>query len=60
MFNLFNAEMSPKKYWRGPRSQEMEGGGWGGGGDYSYSYTVTTGMTSALRVAVTRATSVFH
>ena len=23
--NLFNAELSPKRYWRGPRSQEMGG-----------------------------------
>ena len=21
--NLFNAELSPKRYWRGPRSQEL-------------------------------------
>ena len=24
-FNLFNAELSPKRYWRGPRSQEVGG-----------------------------------
>ena len=24
--DLFNAELSPERYWRGPRYQEMEGG----------------------------------
>ena len=42
--NVFNAELSPKRYWRGPRSPEvgkrywrgprsLEGGGRGTGGD---------------------------
>ena len=43
--NLFNAaELSPKKYWRGPKSQEV-----GEVGDYTYRYTVTIRMTSVLR-----------
>ena len=29
--NLFNAELSPKRFWRGPRSQEV-----GEEGDYIY------------------------
>ena len=28
----FNAELSLKRYWRGPRSQEVGGSGGGGGG----------------------------
>ena len=28
---LFNAEVSPERYWRGPRSQDMVGGRLGGG-----------------------------
>ena len=32
LVNWFNAELSPKRYWRGPRSQEVGGGGGGGGG----------------------------
>ena len=36
--------------------------GWGGGGDYNYTYryAVTTGMTSALWWAATRAILMFH
>ena len=30
--NFFNAELSRKRYWWGPRSKDMGGGG-GGGGD---------------------------
>ena len=48
--NGFNTELSPKRYWRGPRSQEV-----GEEEDYTYAAKVTTGMTAALRRAVTRA-----
>ena len=34
--NLFNAELSPKRYWRGPKSQAL-----GKEGHYAYHYTVT-------------------
>ena len=48
--NLFNAELSLKRYWRAPRSQEL-----GEEGDYTYRYTVTTSMTPALIWAAMRA-----
>ena len=38
--NVFNAVLSPKRYWLGPRYQEVELGGGGGreGGDRSRLY----------------------
>ena len=51
----FNAELSPKRYWRGPRSQEV-----GEEGDYSKSYTVTAKMTSSLKLVQMRAILMFH
>ena len=45
--HLFNDELSPKRYWRGPRSQEV-----GEEGDCTYRYTVTTRMAPALRSMV--------
>ena len=30
--DLFNAELSPERYWRGPTSKKVGGGGGGGGG----------------------------
>ena len=52
---MFNAELSPKKYWRGPKSQEV-----GEEGDYTYRYTVTTTMTPAFRWAATGAIVMFR
>ena len=43
---MLNSELSPKRYWRGPRSQEVLEER-----DCNYSYTVTTRMTPALRWA---------
>ena len=43
--NLFNAEFSPKRYWRGPRSQEL-----GEEGANDYSLHATTRMTPALKM----------
>ena len=43
---LFNARLSPKKYKRWPRYQEVRQEG-----DCTYRYTVTTTMTPALRWA---------
>ena len=48
--NWFNAELSPKKYWWGPRSQEV-----GEEGGYTKRYTVTTKLAPALRWAAMRA-----
>ena len=45
-----NAELSPKRYWWGPRSQEV-----GEKGDYAYRYAVTTRMIPAFRRAAMRA-----
>ena len=42
--NMFNADLFPKRYWRGPRSRDVGAGGGGGG-----CYTVSTRMTPALR-----------
>ena len=43
--NLFNTELSPKRYWRGLRSQKAVENG-----DCTYHYTIiTTRMTPALR-----------
>ena len=53
--NLFNAELSPKKFWRGPRSQET-----GKEGDCTYRYTATTRMTPALKWAAMRTILMFH
>ena len=39
--NLFSGELSLKRYWWGPRSQEV-----GEEGDYAYGYTVPTRMDS--------------
>ena len=52
--NWFNAEFSPKRFWRGPRSQEVgeEGG--------DYSLHATTRMTPALRWSEMRAILMFH
>ena len=52
---LFDVELSPKRYWRGPRSQKV-----GDRGHYTYRYTVTTTMTPALRWAAMRAILMFH
>ena len=55
LVTYFNAELSPKRYWPGPRSQEV-----GEEGDYTWHYTVTTRMTPALRWAERRAILTFH
>ena len=48
--NLFNAELSPKRYCLGPRYQEV-----GEEEDnYTYRYTITTRMTPALKWAAVR------
>ena len=52
---LFNAKLSPKRRWQGPRSQKV-----GEEGDYAYRYTVTTRMTPALRWAAMSAILLFH
>ena len=41
---MFNAELSPKRYWQVPRSQKV-----GEEGVSTYRYTVTTRMTPVLR-----------
>ena len=53
--NVCNAELSLKRYCRGPKSQEV-----GEEGDCIYRYTVTTRMTPALRWAAMRAILMFH
>ena len=53
--NWFDAELSPKKYWRGPKSQEMRVQG-----DYTQHETVTSRMAPALRWAAMRAILMFH
>ena len=53
--NSFNTELSPKRYWRGPRSREV-----GEEGDFTYRYTVITRKTPALRWAPMRAILMFH
>ena len=52
--NWINAELSPKRYWRGSKFQVGEEG------DCTYRYTVTTRMTPALRLAATIAILMFH
>ena len=53
--NRINAELSPKRYWWRPRSQEV-----GEEGDCTYRYTVTTRMTLAnARLAAMRAVLMF-
>ena len=47
--------VSPKRYRRGPRSQEA-----GEEGDYTYRYTVTTRMTPAVRRAAMRPIFMFN
>ena len=61
--NMFNAELSPKRYWRQPRSQEVCVCGGGGGILYrpdDTTDTVTTRMTPALRREAMRAVLMFH
>ena len=53
--DLLNAELSPKRYWQGPRTQEV-----GKEGDYTYRYTITTRITLAFRWAAMRAVLIFH
>ena len=53
--NWFNAELSPERYFRGPRSHEVEEEG-----DYTQRYTVDTTLTPALRRAAIKASLMFH
>ena len=53
--NWFNAELSLKRYWQRPRSQEV-----GEEGDCTYRYTVSTAMSLALRLAVIRVILMFR
>ena len=53
--NWLNAELSLKRHWQGPRSQEV-----GEKEDYTYCYTVTSRMTPTLRLAAMTAMSMFH
>ena len=55
--NLFNGELSLKRYWRGPRFQEV--GEEGEEGDY-LTLHFTTRMSPALRWAAMRAILMFH
>ena len=54
---LSNTELSPKRYWRGPRSQEA-----GEEGDcmYTQRYTGTNRMPPGLRRVAVRAVLIFH
>ena len=56
-FFLSTAELPPKRYWRGPKSQDL---GEEGDYNYNYCYIATTRMTPALRWAVMRASLTFH
>ena len=49
----FSAELSPKKFWLGPRSQEV-------GGEKGRLYTVIIRMTPALKWAAMRTILMFQ
>ena len=53
--SLFNADLSLKRYWLGPKSQEV-----GEVGGYTQRYIVTTRTTPVLRWAAMRAILIFH
>ena len=53
--NWIEAKLSPKRYWQGPRSQEV-----GEEREYAYRYTVITRMTPAFRLAAMKAVLMFH